>query len=75
MLISAAEYKILSEYSESQNNGQAPDMLPAITPELMKSRRTHSLQLAIGEILHNIFEHLWKLLGPTRIQNAWAAPF
>ena len=28
-------------------------MLPAITPELMKSRRTHSLQLAIGEILHN----------------------
>ena len=53
MLISAAEYKILSEYSESQNNGQAPDMLPAITPELMKSRRTHSLQLAIGEILHN----------------------
>ena len=53
VLISAAEYKILSEYSDSQNNGQAPDMLPAITPELMKSRRTHSLQLAIGEILHN----------------------
>merc|ERR1711963_198088 len=49
----AAEYKILSEYSDSQNNGQAPDMLPAITPELMKSRRTHSLQLVIGEILNN----------------------
>ena len=48
----AAEYKILSEYSEN-TNGTAPDMLPAITPELMKSRRTHSLQLAIGEILHN----------------------
>jgi len=50
----AAEYKILSEYSEAQN-GQAtpPEGLPAITPELMKSRRTHSLQLAIGEILHN----------------------
>jgi hypothetical protein len=48
----AAEYKILSEYSE-QSNGAAPEMLPAITPELMKSRRTHSLQLAIGEILHN----------------------
>merc|ERR550519_438677 len=48
----AAEYKILSEYSDSKG-GQAPDALPAITPELMKSRRTHSLQLAIGEILHN----------------------
>jgi len=48
----AAEYKILSEYSEHQN-GTAPEVLPAITPELMKSRRTHSLQLAIGEILHN----------------------
>jgi len=48
----AAEYKILSEYSET--NGATPqDALPAITPELMKSRRTHSLQLAIGEILHN----------------------
>ena len=46
----AAEYKILSEYADS--NG-APESLPAITPELMKSRRTHSLQLAIGEILHN----------------------
>lgn len=50
----AAEYKILSEYSETQNNGSnVPEALPAITPELMKSRRTHSLQLAIGEILHN----------------------
>lgn len=48
----AAEYKILSEYSDTQN-GTTPDLLPAITPELMKSRRTHSLQLAIGEILHN----------------------
>jgi len=48
----AAEYKILSEYSES-SNGTPPEALPAITPELMKSRRTHSLQLAIGEILHN----------------------
>jgi hypothetical protein len=48
----AAEYKILSEYSDQQN-GSTPEMLPAITPELMKSRRTHSLQLAIGEILHN----------------------
>lgn len=48
----AAEYKILSEYSENQN-GVAQESLPAITPELMKSRRTHSLQLAIGEILNN----------------------
>jgi hypothetical protein len=48
----AAEYKILSEYSDPAN-GSAPEVLPAITPELMKSRRTHSLQLAIGEILHN----------------------
>jgi len=48
----AAEYKILSEYSDPTNGG-APEALPAITPELMKSRRTHSLQLAIGEILHN----------------------
>jgi len=48
----AAEYKILSEYSEA-GSGQVPEALPAITPELMKSRRTHSLQLAIGEILHN----------------------
>ena len=48
----AAEYKILSEYSESQNGASDPS-LPAITPELMKSRRTHSLQLAIGEILNN----------------------
>ena len=45
----AAEYKIISEYSET-----APtEVLPVMTPELMKSRRTHSLQLAIGEILHN----------------------
>lgn len=49
----AAEYKILSEYSDPANGGAAPEALPAITPELMKSRRTHSLQLAIGEILHN----------------------
>jgi len=50
----AAEYKILSEYSENTSNGTTtPETLPAITPELMKSRRTHSLQLAIGEILHN----------------------
>ncbi len=45
----AAEYKIMSEYSENQG----PNELPVMTPELMKSRRTHSLQLAIGEILHN----------------------
>eukprot|EP00095_Tigriopus_kingsejongensis_P006492 snap_masked-scaffold676_size113663-processed-gene-0.3 protein:Tk06492 transcript:snap_masked-scaffold676_size113663-processed-gene-0.3-mRNA-1 annotation:"GD25965" len=44
----AAEYKILNEFSDS-----APEALPVMTPELMKSRRTHSLQLAIGEILHN----------------------
>jgi hypothetical protein len=45
----AAEYKIISEYSDA-----APtEVLPVMTPELMKSRRTHSLQLAIGEILHN----------------------
>ena len=44
----AAEYKILNEFSE-----QTPEALPVMTPELMKSRRTHSLQLAIGEILHN----------------------
>lgn len=49
----AAEYKILSEYSETNGAAPPPDALPAITPELMKSRRTHSLQLAIGEILHN----------------------
>ena len=49
----AAEYKILSEYSENQNGAVAPETLPAITPELMKSRRTHSLQLAIGEIMNN----------------------
>ena len=48
----AAEYKILSEYSENPN-GTTQETLPAITPELMKSRRTHSLQLAIGEILNN----------------------
>ena len=46
----AAEYKIMSEYSEQ---GPNPDNLPAMTPELMKSRRTHSLQLAIAEIMHN----------------------
>ena len=45
----AAEYKIISEYSESCPT----EVLPVMTPELMKSRRTHSLQLAIGEILHN----------------------
>ncbi len=44
----AAEYKIMTEYSEQQSGD-----LPVMTPELMKSRRTHSLQLAIGEILHN----------------------
>jgi len=49
----AAEYKILSEYSENQNGSATPETLPAITPELMKSRRTHSLQLAIGEIMNN----------------------
>lgn len=49
----AAEYKILSEYSAETNGATPQDALPAITPELMKSRRTHSLQLAIGEILHN----------------------
>merc|ERR1719334_897208 len=49
----AAEYKILSEYSEQNQNGSNQETLPAITPELMKSRRTHSLQLAIGEILNN----------------------
>lgn len=43
----AAEYKIMSEYAEQNQE------LPVMTPELMKSRRTHSLQLAIGEILHN----------------------
>ena len=47
----AAEYKILSEYNPEANG--TPETLPAITPELMKSRRTHSLQLAIGEIMHN----------------------
>ena len=46
----AAEYKIMSEYSETQPN---PESLPVMTPELMKSRRTHSLQLAIAEIMHN----------------------
>merc|ERR1719211_1022204 len=30
-----------------------PAALPVMTPELMKSRRTHSLQLAIAEIMHN----------------------
>merc|ERR1719500_2731247 len=49
----AAEYEILSEYSENQNGSATPETLPAITPELMKSRRTHSLQLAIGEIMNN----------------------
>ena len=46
----AAEYKIMSEYSEGAPN---PEALPVMTPELMKSRRTHSLQLAIAEIMHN----------------------
>jgi hypothetical protein len=47
----AAEYKVMSEYV---SHDQPPDAnLPVVTPELMKSRRTHSLQLAIGEILHN----------------------
>ena len=46
----AAEYKIMSEYSEASPN---PESLPVMTPELMKSRRTHSLQLAIAEIMHN----------------------
>ena len=44
----AAEYKIMSEFSEHSS-----EMLPVMTPELMKSRRTHSLQLAIAEIMHN----------------------
>ena len=44
----AAEYKIMSEFSEHPS-----EMLPVMTPELMKSRRTHSLQLAIAEIMHN----------------------
>ena len=46
----AAEYKIMSEFSENTPN---PETLPVMTPELMKSRRTHSLQLAIAEIMHN----------------------
>ena len=46
----AAEYKIMNEYSES---APTPENLPVMTPELMKSRRTHSLQLAIAEIMHN----------------------
>ncbi len=44
----AAEYKIMNEYTDHPS-----DMLPVMTPELMKSRRTHSLQLAIAEIMHN----------------------
>ncbi len=44
----AAEYKIMSEFSDHPS-----EMLPVMTPELMKSRRTHSLQLAIAEIMHN----------------------
>ena len=44
----ANEYKIMSEFSEYPS-----EMMPVMTPELMKSRRTHSLQLAIGEIMHN----------------------
>ena len=44
----AAEYKIMSEFQD-----HPPEMLPVMTPELMKSRRTHSLQLAIAEIMHN----------------------
>ena len=46
----AAEYKIMSEYVPGDTT---PVDLPMMTPELMKSRRTHSLQLAIGEILNN----------------------
>merc|ERR1719278_1099117 len=38
----------MNEFSD-----QPPEMLPVMTPELMKSRRTHSLQLAIAEIMHN----------------------
>ena len=45
----AAEYKIMSEFPSDHT----PEMLPVMTPELMKSRRTHSLQLAIAEIMHN----------------------
>ena len=45
----AAEYKIMSEYSDVKTDAA----LPVMTPELMKSRRTHSLQLAIAEIMHN----------------------
>jgi hypothetical protein len=44
----AAEYKIMNEYTDHPS-----EMLPVMTPELMKSRRTHSLQLAIAEIMHN----------------------
>ena len=44
----ANEYKIMSEFSDTPS-----EMMPVMTPELMKSRRTHSLQLAIGEIMHN----------------------
>jgi len=40
----------MSEYSDGAPN---PEALPVMTPELMKSRRTHSLQLAIAEIMHN----------------------
>merc|ERR1711881_798096 len=40
----------MSEYTDNTPN---PDSLPVMTPELMKSRRTHSLQLAIAEIMHN----------------------
>ena len=45
-----AEQRVLSEYSEEL---EEDTNLPAITPELLKSRRTHSLQLALGDILNN----------------------
>ena len=45
-----AEKRILTEYSEAL---EADTNLPSITPELLKSRRTHSLQLALGDILNN----------------------
>ena len=44
-----AERRVLAEYSEALEDTS----LPPITPELLKSRRTHSLQLALGEILNN----------------------
>ena len=50
----ANECKIMSMYSGKQNsNAPIRKTLPAITPQLMKSRRRYSLQLAIGEIINN----------------------